>query len=341
MIKDLNDFECPYCDSKDSVVPIEEEFEQEFRGENVKFKQKGFYCSKCKEKFQTGGQLDGNLLLIKDAYRKKVGLLTSSEIASIRKKFRLSQADFSLMLGLGEVTITRYESKSIQDSTYDMLIRNVGEDSLFALEMLEKNKKSFSDEKYAATKELIEKYIIAESRSYYNKKMIESAYVQYNKPSRENGFKVLNIETLNNIVGILVRKAKGFSSKVKFIKELWYIDYMHFLKYGKSATGLVYTHMPMGALAVGHEEIVYLPALNTSQDITLKGEMFYKIQPSKNFKARKISKELEEIMDEVVKKFEDYKAKEIIDYMHHEDAYVFTKENEVIPFAKEYKIREI
>ena len=39
--------------------------------------------------------------------------------------------------------------------------------------------------------------------------------------------------------------------------------YVHFLKYGKSATGLVYTHMPMGALAVGHEELVYLPALNT------------------------------------------------------------------------------
>ncbi len=340
MIKNVNDYECPYCDSKDTVEPIEEIFEQEFRGEVIKFKQSGYYCSKCKEKFQTGGQLDGNLLAIKDAYRKKVGLLTSSEIASIRKKFGLSQADFSLMLGLGEVTITRYESKSIQDSTYDMLIRNIGEDSLFALEMLEKNKANFSKEKYLATKALIEQYIVAESRSYYNKKMIESAYVQYDKPSRENGFRVLNINVLNNILGILVQKVKGFTSKVKLMKELWYVDYLHFLKYGKSATGLVYCHKQMGALAIGHEEIVYLPALKTSQEFNSRGEMFYSIQPSEYFKARKISKELEDIIDEVVEKFEDFKAKEIIDYMHREDAYVFTKDNDVIPFAEEFKIKE-
>jgi len=340
MSKELLISECPYCDSNKYVKLCEDIIETENRGVQIKYKTHYFHCSNCNYDWQNGSQLDENVLAIKDAYRKKVGLLTSYEIASIRKKYSLSQADFSLMLGLGEVTITRYESKSIQDQTYDMLIRNVGEDSLFALEMLEKNKSNFSEEKYNATKAIIEKYIMLDSRSYYNKKMIESAYVQYDKPSRENGYKVLNIDTLNNIVGILAQKAKGFSSKVKFIKELWYIDYMHFLKYGKSATGLVYTHMPMGALAVGHEEIVYLPALNTSQDITLKGEMFYKIQPSKNFKARKISKELEEIMDEVVKKFEDYKAKEIIDYMHHEDAYLFTKENEVIPFVEEYKIKK-
>ena len=45
--------------------------------------------------------------------------------------------------------------------------------------------------------------------------------------------------------------------------------------------------------------------------------------------------------DVVINKFENYKAKEIIDYMDHEDAYLFTKENEVIPFVEEYKIREI
>ena len=339
MIKDLNDFECPYCDSKDGVVPIEEEFEQEYKGVNVKFKQKGFYCSRCKEKFQTGGQLDGNLLLIKDVYRKKVGLLTSSEIASIRKKFKLSQADFSLMLGLGEVTITRYESKSIQDSTYDMLIRNVSQDNLFALELLEKNKSSFSKEKYNKIKSTIEEFIAEDGKSFHIKKAIESIYVKYEKPSRENGYRALNVDTLNNILGILVKKAKGFSSKVKLMKELWYIDYLSFLRTGKSATGLVYTHMPMGALAEGHDQIMYLPALNTTQGFTAVGNIFYKIDVADDFKAKKVSAELNEIIDEVVKKFADYNAKDIIDYMHHEDAYLFTKENEIIPFVEEYKIK--
>ena len=71
MNKELIIDECPYCDSKNTVEPIEEIVEQEYRGEIIKYKQKGYYCAKCKEKFQSGGQLDDNLLAIKEAYLKK------------------------------------------------------------------------------------------------------------------------------------------------------------------------------------------------------------------------------------------------------------------------------
>ena len=42
----------------------------------------------------------------------------------------------------------------------------------------------------------------------------------------------------------------------------------------------------------------------------------------------------------VVKKFKNKSAKEIIEYMHNEEAYLQTKENEIIPFSKDYKLKK-
>lgn len=42
----------------------------------------------------------------------------------------------------------------------------------------------------------------------------------------------------------------------------------------------------------------------------------------------------------MIVKFKDYKAKEIIDYMHNEKAYIETKPGEIIPFSLAKEIRE-
>lgn len=45
------------------------------------------------------------------------------------------------------------------------------------------------------------------------------------------------------------------------------------------------------------------------------------------------------ILDKVITKFKDYKAKEIVDYMHDERAYGETKSGEIIPFSLAKEIR--
>lgn len=47
-----------------------------------------------------------------------MGLLTSDEIVAIRESYGLSQVDLAKLLGWGEATISRYESKAIQDEAY-------------------------------------------------------------------------------------------------------------------------------------------------------------------------------------------------------------------------------
>lgn len=65
-----------------------------------------------------------NLINSLDEYRKKKDLLTSKEIKEIREKYQLAQSEMAYLLNLGEITITRYETKQIQDASVDNMIRD-------------------------------------------------------------------------------------------------------------------------------------------------------------------------------------------------------------------------
>ena len=49
-----------------------------------------------------------------DIYKKQMNLLTSEEIKNIRKKYDMNQKEFALSIGVGEITIHRFENGSIQ-----------------------------------------------------------------------------------------------------------------------------------------------------------------------------------------------------------------------------------
>lgn len=55
--------------------------------------------------------------------------------------------------------------------------------------------------------------------------------------------------------------------KVKLMKILWYADALYFKRHGKSMTGLVYKHMPYGALPIAFDEIKYLPTVKVVEEI--------------------------------------------------------------------------
>lgn len=65
---------------------------------------------------------NGNLLNARNSYRRAHDLLTSDQIVAIRELYGLSQVDLAKLLGWGEATISRYESKAIQDEAYDTML---------------------------------------------------------------------------------------------------------------------------------------------------------------------------------------------------------------------------
>ena len=80
-----------------------------------------------------------------DEYKKRIGLLTSKDIISIRKKMGLTQEGLAKLMGCGLKTITRYENGSIQDRAFDNFIRCLNE--LYDLKFLDKKEQSKNNHK--------------------------------------------------------------------------------------------------------------------------------------------------------------------------------------------------
>ena len=145
--------DCPFCNIVHKIEKRQRIGKMLVKNEPVEFNEIYYYCPLCSEdeenEFVPANVMDQNILSAKDAYRLKKGMLTSYDIARIRNSYGLSQKDFSLLLGFGEITITRYETKDIQDEPYNHMIKLAEEDPLSLLDCLKKHRESFSETKYS------------------------------------------------------------------------------------------------------------------------------------------------------------------------------------------------
>ena len=104
-------------------------------------------------------------------------------------------------------------------------------------------------------------------------------------------------------------------------------------------TGLVYRHEPMGALPVGHYRLMNLENINVQEEFGYHYNSGQHVYPSKNADYSILSNKEKEILDTVIKKFKNFNANEIVDYMHDEDAYKKTLMGAIIPFSLAKEIR--
>lgn len=328
------ELDCPIC-NKVHPVEVRKRLTQGLvKGEVVEYDEVYYLCPLCDEEdneFVPAGIMDNNLLKARDSYRKNKGLLTSGEIAKIRDFYGLSQSDFSAILGWGEVTVTRYESKSIQDETYDNIMKMTYENPMFALESLDKHKDRFTADKYWKIRKNIADKVEQVGRQYLKIQEIKSLYINYQKESEYNGYKKLDIDKLASVVGYYSNFINDLY-KVKLMKLLWYTDALFYKRYKKSMTGLVYKHMPLGALPVAYDEILFLKTVNIVEEM-IYNDIAYKIVPNKDVNISDFTLEELNVLETVACFFKDFTSKEIIDYMHKEKAYLETEPYQIIPYG--------
>lgn len=133
---------CPQCDI-DVDYDIEEiKITSTVRGVTFEHPYLRSICKKCCESVSPHELSKKNDILFYDAYKRKVGLLTSEEIIAIRKKYHLSQVQLAKLIGCGEKNIARYENGAIQDRIFDNMLRLIDNEIVFNIAM--KRNKSIS-----------------------------------------------------------------------------------------------------------------------------------------------------------------------------------------------------
>ncbi len=338
-------YNCPICGKKEEVEIYKELTEVIIKGQNIKYYETYYYCPINREEFYPSQVLDSNLLEAKDVFRKQNNLLTSKEIKEIRNYYKLNQKEFSNLFGWGDVTVQRYETKLIQDETYNEIMKRGEEDPLFLYEKLRKHNNKFDNNRFKEI-ELSLRYEIEKKQIiYFNKECLKALYLDYEIPSEFNGNKVFNFEKTEQMLLFFAQKNENLY-KTKLMKLLWYGDACHYKKYGTSISGLVYKHLPYGAVPIGSNEI--LGASGSS--IVLSEESLwcnddgeevigYKIKNLKEMDKAKLETSEISVIELVNKKFKNLGSAAISRIMHDEYAYKNTKDGELISFKWAKKLK--
>lgn len=332
---------CPLCDKTHEIEERKRTTTITLKGEEVAYEERFYFCANADEdenEFETGAMTNENLLNARNAYRVKMGLLTSDEIVAIRESYGLSQVDLAKLLGWGEATISRYESKAIQDEAYDTMLRLVKDNPLQALEFLKKNAEKFSEMKRLDIRAKIVQKLDSYGKEFLSRQTFEGEYVNFEEPSDSNGFTLLNIDKIEAMISYIAEKVNNLF-KVKLMKMLWYSDVLAFIENGFSMTGMVYRHEPMGALPIGHYSLMNLEKLNIREEMSYNYDTMLHVYPIANMDYSVLDDKERYILDKVIAKFVDFKAKDIVEYMHEERAYIETNQGEIIPFSLAKEIR--
>lgn len=332
-------YDCPFCEEEHEVSIMQYKACGLVKNERVEYMKSVYYCEREDEEFAPEQMMDKNLFEAREAYRRGNDLLQVVEIKAIRELYGVTQKEYSRLLGVGEATIQRYETKQIQDSTYDMIMRMTGENPGYCLTLLERNKNEFAAKRYLAIREKILTRIKAIGESYLTEEIVRTKYAEYSDATANNGFCSLDIKKVRNILAYLSEKV-GNLYKVKAMKLLWYIDELSFKQSGKAMTGLVYQHKTFGALPLAHNDLIRLPGLIVTEEE--HGDyVAYRIESAIEDVEEKFAQSELAIINAVIDKFVNYSTKDIVQYMHEETAYKNTSANEIIPFEPHTTIRAL
>lgn len=334
--------DCPLCDKTHEVEERKRHTTITIKGEKIEYKERFYFCANSDEdenEFESAYMTNENLLNARNAYRVKHGLLTSDEIVAIRENYGLSQVDLARLLGWGEATISRYESKAIQDEAYDTMLRLVKDNPLYALEFLKKNEDKFSGLKMLEIREKIVEKLASYGKEYLTRQAFEGEYANFVEPSDSNGCTTLNIDKIEVMISYIAERVSNLF-KVKLMKMLWYADSLAFKVNGCAMTGMVYRHETMGALPIGHYSLMNLENLNVVEEESYNYDSMLHIYPTKGADYSILSDSEKDILNQVIDKFKNFNAKDIVKYMHAEKAYTDTRAGDIIPFSLAKHIRD-
>lgn len=322
---------CICCMEEHEVKTVLVKEEATFKNVKVAYEASYLYCDAAEELYMDEQQMQENDVSLKNAYRKAEGLLTSSDISGIRAKYGISQSDLCILLGWGGKTISRYESHQVQDKAHDTILKKIDRDPEWFLALLKDARANLSAKSYQKYLEAA-KVLYEENKDAYLRKAIEAGYAGFQGNQLFHGNTNLSLDKVVDVIRYFAASTDVTSLyKVKLMKLMWYADALSYKRRGFAITGLVYQALPMGAVPVGHNSIIDLKDVPCEEvDMEETNAYHFALKDAAGFPA--LSEEDKGILDMVIEKLGKMSKKDIIDFMHKEQAYIETAPREVIPF---------
>lgn len=330
---------CPVCHEITQIDAVTLRENYPLKKGTVKIGAQVYRCEECGGTFSDAKQEEFNYELAVEVFRREKNLLSPEEIKSIREKYGLSQRQFSALLGWSPATLSSYENNKIQERSHNdvLLFLHSPRNMMRLLEVQRKN----MDAKVAAKLEKHVEELIVEERQQLEIHQLNSHYEEIPVGIMTGNRSFVLRYFVQAAVYMLKRSGPEF--KTKFLKLLFYADFLSFKRYDNSITGTVYAHLPHGPVPDRFQTLVdfmerkgYL-TISVQQFDDCEGEI---LSAKATTDTDCFSKEELNVMDNVVDKFKDFKSWQMREYSHKEAAYTRTESTEKISyeFAKELSL---
>ena len=322
---------CPYCNSEQEYY-IDKRIFKEYKGVDVNVEENVPICKKCGNELVINNIEDENLKRIYNKYREIKNIITPSEIKNLRNKYDISQRELTAILDFGKMTINRYENGSLPSKSQSDYLRLIANDPK---EFFNKVKEAFAAHRISQKTFSKIENIINEQYDYDNnyelKKYIESELKT--SPNIFNGFKVLDLEKLQNLISYIASKTKLYLTSLN--KYLWFIDMISYNKRAVPITGLTYVHEQYGPVIINrkYEEISKLDEKYKREDKENNdGSIQSVITSNENYDLSSFTKEEIKIIDYVINMLSNKTVKGISNLSHKESGWKDTDRYEKISF---------
>ena len=310
--------ECPYCPGKASLT--KEKTVLTFRKEEFPVISHFYKCDSCNEEFTTTESDELAITQLHNQYREKHKIPFIEEMKQLRERYKVSAAKMGEILGFGANTYGNYEKGEMPTLANANLINTASDPKIF-LGLLENLKDEESDSFYTKTSQHL--HALVKEKAAGSKDCLSLFCVP---PSSLTGFRVFDATRLKNIlVNIINLCDPQFNDRIKLNKLLFYIDFSHYAKYGRSISGLSYEALGFGPAPAAYNQIyAYMSATGefaSSGEKLPSGHMIELYSTKAEFNSQLFSEIEIETMRKVIYKFKNIPTWDIKELSHKETAW--------------------
>lgn len=314
----------------------------EFRGERFTVIYNSYKCIDTGQEFTTSTLDDLNLQQLHNKYRAKHKIPFPEDIFAIRDKYNVSQNKMALILGFGQNTYRKYEHGDIPSLSNAKLI-NMADDPTKFLNLVEdcEELKASEKEKITNTAEQLVKDKSLIKWGVYNWLFGENI-----KPNQFNGYRKPSLKKFNNMIKYFAATIEPHKTKLN--KLLFYSDYCHYQKFGRSISGINYQAIQMGPVPHRYDTLFEIGVDEEDFFIEYK-EYENRDHIGEKFKAKDSNIDQDYINDDelhtlkfIKEKLGNISTQELIKMSHEEDAWLENKDvNGIINYELAFNLKHL
>lgn len=215
----------------------------EFRGESFEIVYHSYQCEDSGEEFTTSELDDLNVNQLYNKYRAKHKIPFPEEIFSIRNNYGVPQNKMSFILGFGQNTYRKYEHGDIPSLSNAKLIKIAKDPEEFIKLVKDCDDLNEQEKDKIVTRA---KQQIGDESSKVLSGVYQWLFDKYEEPSEYNGFVKPSLEKFINMVKFFASQLPKQPHKTQLNKLLFYSDFYHFKRYGRSISGANYRAITWG-----------------------------------------------------------------------------------------------